>query len=87
MKVTKNSVRFALVAACVALSSVGYAQTVLKFSHTDQQQGARKAGAQIFAKKVAAAIQAVIPCSRVGMMVIGLEVPHAHIHLIPILEI
>lgn len=53
MKVTKNSVRFALVAACVALSSVGYAQTVLKFSHTDQQQGARQAGAQIFAKKVA----------------------------------
>ncbi len=53
MKITKNSVRFALVAACVALSSVGYAQTVLKFSHTDQQQGARQAGAQIFAKKVA----------------------------------
>ena len=53
MKITKNSVRFAFVAAGVALCSVGYAQTVLKFSHTDQQQGARQAGAQIFAKKVA----------------------------------
>lgn len=42
------------------------------------------AGMILFAKKVAAAIQAVIPCNRVGMMVIGLEVPHAHIHLIPI---
>lgn len=44
------------------------------------------AGMILFAKKVAAAIQAVIPCNRVGMMVIGLEVPHAHIHLIPIQE-
>ena len=42
------------------------------------------AGMVLFSKKVAAAIQAVIPCSRVGMMVIGLEVPHAHIHLVPI---
>lgn len=38
----------------------------------------------VFAKKVAKAIETVIPCKRVGMMVIGLEVPHAHIHLIPI---
>lgn len=38
----------------------------------------------IFAKKVAKAIGAALPCERVGMMVIGLEVPHAHIHLIPI---
>jgi histidine triad (HIT) family protein len=37
-----------------------------------------------FAKKVAKAIEKAIPCKRVGMMVIGLEVPHAHIHLIPI---
>ena len=42
------------------------------------------AGMALFAKKVAAAIQAVIPCNRVGLMVIGLEVPHAHIHLVPI---
>lgn len=38
----------------------------------------------IFAKKVAKAIQKAIPCQRVGVMVIGMEVPHAHIHLIPI---
>lgn len=38
----------------------------------------------IFSKRVAKAIQNAIPCKRVGLMVIGLEVPHAHIHLIPI---
>lgn len=39
---------------------------------------------QVFAKKVAAAIKATFPCQKVGQAVIGLEVPHAHIHLIPI---
>lgn len=38
----------------------------------------------VFAKKVAKGIKAVVPCDKVGMTVIGLEVPHAHIHLIPI---
>ena len=38
----------------------------------------------VFAKSVAAKIKSVIPCNRVGVAVIGLEVPHAHIHLIPI---
>lgn len=38
----------------------------------------------LFSKKVAAAIEKAIPCERVGVMVIGMEVPHAHIHLIPI---
>lgn len=38
----------------------------------------------VFSKKVAKAIERAIPCKRVGMMVIGMEVPHAHIHLIPI---
>lgn len=38
----------------------------------------------IFAKKVAKAIEQAIPCKRIGMAVIGLEVPHAHIHLVPI---
>ena len=38
---------------------------------------------QIFAKKVAAAIKEAFPCLKVGQAVIGLEVPHAHIHLIP----
>lgn len=38
----------------------------------------------LFAKKIAHAIQKATPCLRVGVAVIGLEVPHAHIHLIPI---
>ncbi len=38
----------------------------------------------LFAKKVAKGIKKAIPCQRVGVMVLGLEVPHAHIHLIPI---
>ena len=38
----------------------------------------------VFAKKVAAKIENAIPCSRVGIAVIGLEVPHAHVHLVPI---
>ena len=38
----------------------------------------------VFAKSVALAIQKVFPCKKVGEAVIGLEVPHAHIHLIPI---
>lgn len=38
----------------------------------------------IFAKRVAKAIEKAISCKRIGIMVIGMEVPHAHIHLIPI---
>lgn len=38
----------------------------------------------VFAKKVAKAVEAAIPCKRIGVMVLGLEVPHAHIHLIPL---
>jgi len=40
-------------------------------------------GLNIFAKKVAKAIQKSIECKRIGIMVVGVEVPHAHIHLIP----
>ncbi|MDO1501824.1 HIT family protein [Winogradskyella maritima] len=42
------------------------------------------AGLMEFSRKVAKAIEKAIPCKRVGMTVIGLEVPHAHIHLIPL---
>lgn len=38
----------------------------------------------IFAKQVAIALKKAMPCQRIGMMVVGMEVPHAHIHLIPI---
>jgi len=41
-------------------------------------------GLMVFAKKVANAIEQVVPCKRIGVAVIGLEVPHAHIHLVPI---
>lgn len=42
------------------------------------------AGLTLFAKKVAVAIEKAIPCQRVGVAIIGLEVPHAHVHLIPL---
>jgi len=38
----------------------------------------------LFAKKVALAMEKVVPCKRIGMAVVGLEVPHVHIHLIPL---
>lgn len=41
------------------------------------------AGLQLFAKKVARALRRAVPCRKVGVAVIGLEVPHAHIHLVP----
>lgn len=40
-------------------------------------------GLQMFAKKVAQALKEAIPCKKVGVAVLGLEVPHAHIHLVP----
>ncbi len=40
-------------------------------------------GIIIFSKKVSAAIKDSVPCARIGVAVIGLEVPHAHIHLVP----
>ena len=41
-------------------------------------------GLFLFAKKVALAVENVIPCQRIGIAVVGLEVPHAHIHLVPL---
>jgi histidine triad (HIT) family protein len=40
-------------------------------------------GLMLFSKKVAMAIEKAIPCGRIGVAIIGLEVPHAHIHLVP----
>jgi len=40
-------------------------------------------GLILFSKKVATAIKSVIPCNRIGVAILGLEVPHAHIHLVP----
>jgi len=41
------------------------------------------AGLMVFAKKVALAIEKSIPCARIGVTVVGLEVPHVHVHLVP----
>ena len=46
-------------------------------------EDANYAGLMIFAKVVAKAIKKAVPCTKVGVAVIGLEVPHVHIHLIP----
>ncbi|MDE6236720.1 MAG: HIT family protein [Muribaculaceae bacterium] len=50
------------------------------FDLSDDELG----GMMAFTKKVASAIKKAIPCRKVGMAVLGLEVPHAHIHLIPL---
>ena len=50
------------------------------FHLEDEELGAM----MVFAKKVAKAIEKAVPCKRIAVAVIGLEVPHAHIHLIPI---
>ena len=43
-------------------------------------------GLMKFSKKIAIALEKAVPCKRIGMSVIGLEVPHAHVHLIPLNE-
>ena len=43
-------------------------------------------GLMKFSKKIAIALEKTVPCKRVGMAVVGLEVPHAHVHLIPLNE-
>lgn len=40
----------------------------------------------VFAKKIAKAMKAAIPCRKIGVTVLGLEVPHAHIHLVPLVQ-
>jgi histidine triad (HIT) family protein len=41
------------------------------------------AGLMVFAKKVAKAVEKAVPCKRIGVSVIGLEVPHTHVHIVP----
>jgi tripartite ATP-independent transporter DctP family solute receptor len=71
MKLTKPIAQFALALAGSSFAMSAYSQTILKFSHTDQQQGARQAAAQIFAKKVEEYTQGrykvqVFCCSQLG---------------------
>ncbi len=49
------------------------------FDHDDKTLS----GMMVFAKEVAQAIKSAIPCKRIGVAVIGLEVPHTHVHLVP----
>ncbi len=56
------------------------AETDYLFDLPDETLGAM----MVFAKKVAVGMRKCIPCRRVGVAVIGLEVPHAHIHLVPL---
>ncbi len=44
------------------------------------------ASMMVFAKKIALAIQKAVPCVRVGVAILGMEVPHAHIHLVPLMN-
>ena len=71
MKNARTLARFVFAMAGTALAASAYAQTILKFSHTDQQQGARQAAAQVFAKKVEEYTQGrykvqVFCCSQLG---------------------
>jgi len=43
-------------------------------------------GLMQFSKKIAVALEKTVPCKRIGMAVVGLEVPHAHVHLVPLNE-
>lgn len=56
----------------------------VEVDHLFDLDDATLAGMLPFAKEVAHRIKAIVPCKRIGVTVIGLEVPHAHIHLIPI---
>jgi histidine triad (HIT) family protein len=64
----------------------GHALVVPKVEvdHLFDLDGERLKAILPFAKEVARKIKAVVPCTRIGISVIGLEVPHAHIHLVPI---
>ena len=65
--------------------AVGHALVIPKqavdyiFDMEDEQLAAM----HLFAKQVAKALKTVVPCKKIGVAVVGLEVPHAHIHLIP----
>jgi len=56
------------------------AETDYLFDLDDQDYG----GLMLFSKRIAIAIKKAIPCKKIGVAVLGLEVPHAHIHLVPL---
>lgn len=56
----------------------------LEVNHWDDVPPDTAAHLMVVAQKIAKAIKGIIPCKRIGVSVVGLEVPHTHIHLIPI---
>ena len=65
----------------------GHTLVIPKHSEADylfHLDAATYAGLWAFARKVAVALKAAVPCKRVGVAVLGMEVPHTHIHLVPL---
>ena len=73
--------------AFLDISSIGKGHTLViprkEVDYIFDMEDADLAEIEVFAKKVAKAIKAAFPCKKVAQVVLGLEVPHAHIHLIP----
>lgn len=75
--------------AFLDIAPMAKGHTLVIPKHTEEDyifdlDDATYAGLTAFAKKVAQAIKAAIPCKRVGVAVLGMEVPHTHIHLVPL---
>ena len=71
------------VITCYGLADESYAKIILTDTGWLMVTDEELAAMQVFAKHVAVAIKKVLPCIKVGQAVLGLEVPHAHIHLVP----
>ena len=75
--------------AFLDIAPMAKGHTLVIPKHTEEDyifnlDDATYAGLCAFAKKVAQAIKAAVPCQRVGVAVLGMEVPHTHIHLVPL---
>lgn len=60
---------------------------IAEVDHWDDLEDELASHLMLVAKKIGRAIKASFPCERVGMMIVGLEVPHTHIHLMPISQV
>ena len=74
--------------AFLDIAPMAKGHTLVIPKHTEEDyifnlDDATYAGLCAFAKKVAQAIKAALPCKRVGVAVLGMEVPHTHVHLVP----
>ena len=86
-KVAENELFFAFLD--IAPMTKGHTLVIPKFEADNEgdyifdMDDEMYAGLMMFAKQVAKAIEAAVPCKRVGVAVMGMEVPHVHVHLIP----